>query len=389
MIEFNIKKIKRGKNMKTTLLCTVGASLFEGNLKKLNENFENKPEYWKEIKDSFEKKQWDKLSELFQSINPSERFCGAEINTIEEIRKKRWLTLENIVFFVSDTEDGKNTGKFLQLYYENRKDLNLKNVEVEIIELLQDKDPKKFKKEGLRNLVKKLGKMIKKYGSEYIAIDATGGYKAQIAVAVILGQTLNIPVFYKHEKFNEIIDFPPLPISLDYDILGKNADLLSLLEREDTIDNINEIVLDEKLKVFIDTIDTKEGRLYSLNTLGTIYLESFRIRYPKAPNLISLNDDERKEPTFSEHHYPKGLEDFVYKIWKKNKWIKTCYSMPYYGQAAIKGIYFKVDTDKKILIGIYKKGDDFGGRFGIEISDNNSVNLNWAADYLNREYGNE
>jgi CRISPR/Cas system-associated protein Csm6 len=110
--------------------------------------------------------------------------------------------------------------------------LGLRTVDYDVIDELQDERPQDFKTHGLRNLVRKIGDYVQRFGgSQYVTIDATGGYKAQIAIAVLMGQALDIPVFYKHERFPEIIDFPPLPISFDYDILAENADLLTDFER--------------------------------------------------------------------------------------------------------------------------------------------------------------
>jgi len=37
-----------------------------------------------------------------------------------------------------------------------------------------------------------------------VAINATGGYKAQIATTALIGIALDIAVYYKHERFNEM-----------------------------------------------------------------------------------------------------------------------------------------------------------------------------------------
>ena len=63
------------------------------------------------------------------------------------------------------------------------------------------------------------------------AINATGGYKAQIAIAVLLGQALGVPVYYKHELFSEIIAFPPMPIALDFEVWMRASGMLYDLER--------------------------------------------------------------------------------------------------------------------------------------------------------------
>lgn len=159
-----------------TLLCTVGTSLFEANISRLSETTPDAPENWASIKEAYDKKNWDKLADELLKLKPSSRLCGAEINTIEEIRKKKLISLENIVFFVSDTATGRDTGQFLKIYFEKREDLKLRSVEYQVVERLQDERPADFKTHGLRNLVREMGKYIVKCGGpEHIAIDATGG----------------------------------------------------------------------------------------------------------------------------------------------------------------------------------------------------------------------
>lgn len=172
----------------------------------------------------------------------------------------------------------KNTGYVLKKYFEGRDDLNLQQVEFKIIDQLQDAIPKDFKIHGLRNLVRFVGDFIQRFGNENIAIDATGGYKAQIAIAVLIGQALDIPVYYKHERFSEIIDFPPLPISLDYDILGRNSDILTDFERGKSYAKSELDNFDEKLRVFLTEIEIDNEPVFELNAIGQLYLTSFRLR---------------------------------------------------------------------------------------------------------------
>ena len=374
--------------MRNTLICTVGTSLFESNLRRLSEDTPERPENWQEIKTRFDKGNWNELARELLKVDPNHRICGAEINTIEEARKKKWLELKNLVLLVSDTEAGRNTGHVLKEYFKGREDLKLQQIELREVEQLQDTEPKNFKIHGLRNLVRVIGDFVQRFGKEYVAIDATGGYKAQIAVAVLIGQALDIPVYYKHEKFSEIIDFPPLPISLDYDLLGRNSDILTDFERNGTYAKSELGEFDEKLRVFLTEVEINNEPVFELNAIGQLYLTSFRLRYPKVANLKALSDSERKDPTFRDDHYPIGFKEFVEKVWRENRWIKTCWSMSYHGQRSIKGIGFvvKKDGNKNILVGTYQDKDDFGARFQVVLADESNESLNWAADQLNQKY---
>ncbi|MBT8763257.1 putative CRISPR-associated protein [Desulfohalobiaceae bacterium Ax17] len=373
--------------MRNTLLCTVGTS-FLGNLKRL-EPGSDMPAEWEEIRLSSEQKDWKRVARLMANIDPAHGCCGAEINTIEHLRYKKGIDLDNLIFLVSDTEQGRNMGQFLKKYFALRKDLKFKTLDYAVIENLQDEAPRDFRTKGLRNLVKTIGDYIQRFGGErFVALDATGGYKAQIAIAVVIGQALNIPVYYKHERFNEIIDFPPLPISLDYDLVGENADILMSLEQGSCFAESELGVIDERLKIFLTEVEVDGERLYELSPIGQVYLLSYDRRHQSAPQTLE-KAVERKEPTFgNDHHYPGGLKKFVNKIWEENKWIKTIHTEPYYGQRDIKGKHFRVKSDKDgyKLIGTYKH-KDFGARFRIRISDESKNALNWAAVYLGKKYG--
>ena len=351
-----------------TLICTVGTSLLT-NIKGL-ERMENLPQDKQEIYEAYMSGNYEKLAKLLLKLDPKERICGAEINTIEEAKKKKWLDIENIVFLVSDTKDGEITGNLLKSYYSKRKDMNVE-VYVEKVERLQPESPKDFKKYGLRNLIRKIGDITRRFGSENVAIDATGGYKAQIALAVMFGQALGIPVYYKHESFGEIIDFPPMPVLLDYTLYGRYNHIFKKLGRGNTLDSEDFKEIEEtdreKMLVFVYPAEEKDG--YELNAIGELYIEAFHYLIKKNnKKLTPLPDSKRKAPSISQHHFPKHFVEFVNKVWSENKWILTCKDMHYNKQKSIKkGIWFGVYREKEdyYLIGTYKVDEDFGARFKI------------------------
>jgi len=369
-------------NPRNTLICTVGTSFF-GNMMRLVEKTADKPERWMLIHDAYEQKNWKLLAQEMLQLAPSERVCGAEINTIEEVRGKNWLSMENLFFLVSDTPEGNETGIFLRHYFGERHDLALRNLEIVRVEHLQDQEPKRFKAQGLRNLVRCIGDIAQRVGGpQTIAIDATGGYKAQIAVAVIVGQALNVPVFYKHERFSEIIDFPPLPISFDYDVLGEYADLLTDFERGQALTTVDIGTVDEKLRVLLVEVDLDGQMMYELSPIGQIYLMGFRLRNPKPVNLKP--SDAKREPSFRDDHFPLGFEEYVKRIWRDTSWVVSTHTLPYDRQRSIKGNGFYLFDGK--LVGTYLDRNNFGARFELLLTDSTVNALIWAADFLNQKY---
>lgn len=369
-----------------TLLCTVGTSLF-GNLGRLSEDSPDSPPNWQALRQAFDKGEWNRLARELATLPPAARVCGAEINTVEEVRKKGWLTLEHLIFLVSDTPHGENTGKLLKAYFQQRRELGLRAVDCCVVENLQDERPRDFKTHGLRNLVRRAGEYIQKAGGPgCVAIDATGGYKAQIAIALLVGQALNIPVSYKHERFSEIIDFPPLPVTFDDQIFARNADLLTDFERGEALSASELGPLDDKLRVLLTEVSVNGESVYELSPIGQIYLTGFRIRNPKPVNLVSART--RKPPTFRDDHYPIGFQEFVHKVCNQNIWIRAANSIPYDKQRSIKGIGFFVrqEGEELRLIGTYQDRNNFGARFRLYLTDQSPAALAWAADYLNRTY---
>lgn len=218
-----------------------------------------------------------------------------------------------------------------------------------------------------------------------MVIDATGGYKAQIAIAVVFGQALSIPVLYRHERFSEIIDFPPMPITFDYDLLGQNAALLFAFEQGMVLTTAEIDALDEKVRVLLEEIEVDGENVFELGAVGQIFLTGFRLRFPRSRQLAPVSNESRKPPSFRDDHYPNGFREFVEKVCKENNWIKTAHSIPYDRQRAIKGIGFYVREGK--LIGTYQDRDNFGARFEILTDGAGQDQLTWAADQLNQSYG--
>ncbi len=297
--------------------------------------------------------------------------------------------MEKLYFLVSDTSLGENTGILLTEYFKQRSDLKLKKDDVAYKKIgkLQDKVPKDFKTHGLRNLVRAIGEYVQRMGgTENVAIDATGGYKAQIAIALVIGQALKIPVYYKHERFSEIIDFPPMPVTLDYDILAEHADILTDFERGEIFSATELGKVSERLDVFLNEVEIDDELFYELNAIGQVYLTGFRLRYQQRVELSKA--ERRKKPTFGDdHHYPKDFKEFVNKVWRENEWIITTQSIHFSGQAGIKGIGFKViqEGERLCLVGTFRDNKK-GARFWIHLPDESQATLAMAADRLNQKY---
>lgn len=317
--------------MRNTLICTVGTSLLN-NLKYTQEE---------ELKIAFEQQTWKKLTLLLVKKQNTERICGAEINSITSICKKNLLKERiRLIFLVSDTEDGRKTGELLKLYYENSSNtLKFEKVEVRVLSGLRDDNIKAFKQEGLKNLVKEISTEVRKFSPEAIAINATGGYKAQISFAGMIGQALEIPVYYLFEKFSEVIELPPQPVSLDLSFWLDNYVLFEKLENEQTVEKSKfepELNFEsEYLQSLIDKDSIDNVDLVSLSAMGVLFNERSRLQFAKKETaILSLipQDDtnpESKAINLRDDHGKDVLLAFGKKIRRSPYVTKIINSLPF------------------------------------------------------------
>jgi len=237
----------------TTLICTVGTSLLS-NLRQKGLNATNEIALVKELK----------------KLNPADKLLGAEINSNHSILQKGDLEPEKLFLCVSDTPDGEITGRILKRYYDDR----FEQVRVVKIVGLQPEDPKRFRNHGLRNLVKEIADIVKRereHGS-HVIINATGGFKAQISFAGLIGQLLEIPVFYMFENFSEVIELPPLPVSFSFDFWLCHVEILERLSKDliperEVPPDLNEVLL------------LREEGLCCLSSLGELFHQGYKERF--------------------------------------------------------------------------------------------------------------
>jgi len=139
--------------------------------------------------------------------------ASAETNSLSRLLEEG----DKLVFMHSQTEEGRFCAEALRRHYENE---GYRGEVCEIPDLTYTES--RFKMRGLRSLVATMvGRIRRGRKEEYrIIINATGGFKAEIAYATLIGLLFDVPVYYIHEAFRDIIQMPPTPISWDYSLLA-------------------------------------------------------------------------------------------------------------------------------------------------------------------------
>jgi putative CRISPR-associated protein (TIGR02619 family) len=261
-----------------TLICTVGTSLFFPNLQGLRTDDAERNRG--ALAEAYATQGWVAVADGLAACASTDRLCGAEINSLASLFAQGYADPKADLYFVhSATADGRAIGQVLSRYFQLA---GHPLVEVREVDDLQDSDPRRFRTKGLRNLAKVVCKIIRDDGPESCAINATGGYKAQIAIAVLMGQALGVPVYYKHERFDDIIPFPPMPVALNYEVWLRMSGLLFALERDGKRPScdFDEVFREGEVAESLIERTVIDGTEYlELSPAGQIFHDTFRERF--------------------------------------------------------------------------------------------------------------
>ena len=345
------------------LLCTIGTSLLYPNLSNLIKERQTNLTL-AALSKAYSEKNWSEVATQLHEIKPTERLCGAEINSITDLLEQRFIERGYLHLFHSDTDDGKVIAEILKSYFTTAR----WRVRTHCVEGLRDDNPELFRTQGLRNLAKFFGEQVRESRKNFIpcAINATGGYKAQIAIAVLMGQALDIPVYYKHERFDAIIPFPPMPVALDFSLWLRANDMFTVLNEtnafkpwDDFKDN-----WDERFEPLIDREEIEGEDYLELSATGQIFHETFHSRFQELkPSRLPPDVDasQKQPPDLRKHGYGKAYKpiyDFFQKLIDNKSYVCRCFST-YWNKDLPESNRFRLATDNvggKSVEGIYSNG---------------------------------
>ncbi|TDE86742.1 putative CRISPR-associated protein [Deinococcus sp. S9] len=180
---------------------------------------------------------------------------------------------DTLVFLHSDTEDGERCAGYLAEYFA---ELGYP-VRCERIAGLSYHE-RGFVSHGLRSLVRLLAGEIRaaRRAGQQPLLNATGGFKAEIAYATAVGLMFGVPVCYIHERFGDVVTLPASPVGWDYSLFTWYRDFFEWIDEQPR----PTAQVRERLMALPDSVallveDASDGHSY-LSPLGEAYLEAFR-----------------------------------------------------------------------------------------------------------------
>ena len=184
---------------------------------------------------------------------------------------------DQVVLLHSDTDDGRHCSSVLGQFYQQQG----YSFSQHCIKGLSYHE-RGFVSYGLRSLVHLLTQEIQgaRRLSRNVLINATGGFKAEIAYATAVGLVFGVPVCYIHEKFGDIVTLPSTPIGWDYSLFDWNEEFFGWLDGEPRATPEVQARLKgtsdpAKLESLLEP--SEDGHTY-LSALGYAYLEAFKQR---------------------------------------------------------------------------------------------------------------
>lgn len=201
--------------------------------------------------------------------------ASAETNSLSRLLQEG----DRIVFLHSQTGEGKRCAQALRRHYESR-GWTAEAQEVSDLDYAESR----FKIRGLRALVATLISRLldeRKQGRR-VLINATGGFKAEIAYATVVGLLFDAPVYYIHEAFRDIIEMPPMPIGWDYSLLADHEEFFEwVCESDRTTVEVDARLQD--LPAEVRLLLAEEGGVTQLSPAGYAFYEAFEIESGPAP----------------------------------------------------------------------------------------------------------
>jgi putative CRISPR-associated protein (TIGR02619 family) len=290
--------------MTRTVLTTTGTSLLGNAARVLNKP--NKPA--KALTDN-------DLIHFLKTEGPAT--ACAETNSLSKIA----TPADEIVLLYTNTVDGERCVKEIHRYLKSSAWSN-----VRLQKLLLEQNEAQFERSGLRALANILIEEINQAQRKQheVIINATGGFKAEIAYTTMVGMVFQVPVKYIYQDFEKPITFPALPIAWNIDLMLEydwffdwiDAECRKQTEVDQRLNHIDESDR-ERIRQLLLPPDVDEEVF--LSPAGEILWKRFRSQREMVvedPLRSTIPEKERISSSLKEvkHHYPKGTLAFAEKV---------------------------------------------------------------------------
>ena len=231
---------------------------------------------------------------------------SAEIHSLARIPVK---ADDRVLLLSSDTPEGLACATAVAGFLEHHW-IGLQVV-TEVVTGLQVDDAERFRRVGVVEFTRRCLREIRDYHTPIsgqpanVILNPTGGYKALVPYAVLIGMLKNIPCRYIFEQSATLLELPPLPVEFRRSTFEAYKPLLEQLERDELLplDQWQQHVPFEDRSLLEPLIDLLDDHV-ALSAIGLLFLDEVRTSTRLVPflsrqawadcwdNLRSLDDCE-------------------------------------------------------------------------------------------------
>lgn len=230
---------------------------------------------------------------------------------------------DEVVLLFTKTPEGERCAQGVCRYLQKE---NWRNVRLRQLPLEQNES--QFERKGLRELVNILIEEISKAQRDKrdVIINATGGFKAEVAYTTMVGMIFQVPVKYIYQFFQQPITFPALPISWNIDLLIEYESFFEWLDQqprkqqevEQRLKAISEADRDRIWQLLLP--GDADGEVF-LSPAGEILWKRVAQQreiaefVPDPPaSKIAITDKIANSLDEVKHHFPRGTREFAKKL---------------------------------------------------------------------------
>lgn len=233
------------------------------------------------------------LDDLTRYLRSVEATAGsAETNSVTRLVAAN----DRTVLVHSQTPEGALCAAALERYFAAR---DVEASVVEVRDLVYSES--RFKLRGLRSLVATLVELVDKErrAGREVLINATGGFKAEAAYATLVGLLLRVPVYYIHERFNEIVEMPTTPLSWDLGLIAEHESFFDWIDGElRSAADVERRAVRDGVPDSVRLLLVEEGGLTLLSAAGEACYRAYRVAIEQAavvPLLLSSKAKKQLE----------------------------------------------------------------------------------------------
>jgi putative CRISPR-associated protein (TIGR02619 family) len=255
------------------------------------------------------------LRHFFEKVGPKE--ASAETNSLLKVATPD----DEIVLLYTNTPEGIRCVRQVQNYLESQGWNQLR-----LCQLILEQNEAQFERQGLRHLVDTLIGEITKAQQQRreVIINATGGFKAEIAYTTMVGMIFQVPVKYIYQDFQQPITFPALPVTWNIDLLLEYDHFFEWIDTEPR----PQFEVEQRLKAIPDR-DRVIQLLLPPDPTGIIYLSPAgdilwqRVSQQRKLTATIADPPDSEVPTTEKlsrslkgkkHHFPQGTKEFAEKV---------------------------------------------------------------------------